>query len=188
MLSMALAKMGSTAHWASICHDLALPASHANRIEGILRYIQGVGLWPGVLASLEQLMTLLQQHPPPIDYQARRAHADQVDAFTAAVDDARRIHPSRRPTAVLVRQLWERFTGGDIAYAPGPLRIDPHSPAYAALRRQLAVHDADLFHTAHRRLLASLHQTGPATWTPSVTVQSDWPDVTVHLANCSYPD
>ncbi len=34
MLSMALAKMGSTASWTSICDDLALPTSHANRIGG----------------------------------------------------------------------------------------------------------------------------------------------------------
>jgi hypothetical protein len=161
-----------------------LPASHANRIGGLLR---GSDHWPDVLASLERLMTLLQQHPPPIDYQARRAHASKVDAFTEAIDAARRIHPSRRPNSVLVRQLWERFTGGDIAYTPDSLRLDPASPAYAEFRRQLAVRDAALFHLAHRQLQRSLQETGPATWTPSATVESEWPDVTAHLGNCSHP-
>ncbi len=188
MLSMALAKMGSTASWSSICHDLALPANHARRIDGLLRYIEHYGHWPGVLASLEQLMTLLQQHPPPIDYQARRAHANQIDAFTAAVDAGQRVYPGRRPTTQLVQQLWERFTGSDIAYAPDPLRLDPASHAYAAFRRQLAVRDADLFHLAHRQLLYSLHETGPATWTPSATVEAEWPDVTTHLDSCGHPD
>jgi hypothetical protein len=187
-LSMALAKMGSTASWTSICNDLALPASHAHRIDGLLRYIQATGHWPDILASLERLMTLLQQHPPPIDYQARRAHADQVDAFTEAIDAARRIHPSRRPPSVLVRQLWERFTGSDITHAPHSLRLDPAGPAYAAYRRQLVVQDADLFHLAHRELQRSLQATGPATWAPSATVESDRPDVTLYLANCGHQD
>lgn len=188
MLSMALAKMGSTAEWASICDDLGLPASHARRIEGLLRHITGVALWPEVLASLERLMALLQQHPPPIDSQARRAHAARVDAFTDAIDRARRIHPSPRPNTVLVRQLWERFTGGDIAYAPDSLRLDPAIPAYAAFRRQLAIRDADLFHVAHRQLQRSLQETGPVTWTPSATVESEWPDVTAQILDCGHPD
>lgn len=188
MLSMALAKTGSTASWTSICDDLALPANHAYRIEGALRYIQGVGLWAEALASLERLMTLLQQRPPPVDYQARRAHADQIDVFTEAVEAARRIHPSRRPTIQLVRQLWERFTGGDIAYAPDSLLLHPASPAYAPFRRQLAVREADLFHVAHHQLQRSLQVTGPATWTPSAAVTAEWPDVTAYLAHCGIPD
>jgi hypothetical protein len=171
MLSMALAKMGSAASWAAICDDLGLPARHAHRIESLLRHIRRVSLWHEVLASLERLMTLLQQHPPPIDYQARRAHADQVDAFTEAIDAARRIHPNPRPNTMLVRQLWERFTGGDIAYAPDSLRLDPARPAYAAFRRNLAVRDADLFHVAHRQLQRYLQETGPAMWTPAAAVE-----------------
>ncbi len=183
MLSMALAKMGSTARWTSICNDLGLPGSHANRIGSLLRYIRRAGHWPDVLASLEQLMSLLQQHPPPIDYQARRALADQVDAFTEAIDASRRIFASPRPATLLVRQLWERFTGGDIAYAPGSMRVDADSPGYGAFRRELAVLDADLFNVAHRRLQSNLQATGPARWTPSAPVESGWPDLTASLAN-----
>ncbi len=132
-------------------------------------------------------MTLLQQHPPPIDYQARRAHADKVDAFTEAIDTGRRIHTSARPATLLVRQLWERFAGSDIAYAPDSLRVDPDSPAYATFRRQLAVRDADLFHIAHRQLQRSLQTVGAATWTPSVTGESEWPDVADHRADLNTP-
>lgn len=188
MPSMCLAKMGSAASWATICDDLALPTSHAHRIEGLLRYIQATGHWPDILASLEQLMTLLQQHPPPIDYRTRRAHADQIDAFTEAIDTAQPLHPSPRPNSVLVRQLWERFTGSDIAYAPDSLRLDPASHAYAAFRRHLTVRDADLFHIAHQQLRRSLQETGPATWTPSAIVESEWRDVTAHLAHCGHLD
>ena len=188
MLAMCLAKMGSTTRWTSICDDLALPAGHAHRIGGLLRYIQRAGHWPDVLASLERLMNLLQQHPSPIDYQARRAQAGEIDAFTEAIDGARRIHPSPRPATLLIRQLWERFTGGDIAYAPEALRLDPDSADYAAFRRVLAVRDADLLHVAHRRLQRSLNETGPATWTPSATVESTWSDVTAHRANFEAAD
>lgn len=135
MLSMTLAKMGSTARWTSICDDLALPTSHANRIGGFLRYLRRAGHWPDVLASLERLMSLLQQHPPPIDYQTRRALAGDVDALTAAVDAARHVHPTPRSTGLLVRQLWERFTGGDIAYAPSPLCLDPAGADYVGFHR-----------------------------------------------------
>jgi hypothetical protein len=52
----------------------------------------------------------------------------------------------------------------------------------------MTVRDADLFHVAHQRLQTSLQQTGPATWTPSATVEPEWPEVTVHLANLDYAD
>ena len=122
-------------------------------------------------------MELLQQHPPPIDYQARREHADQVAAFAAAVDVARRVHPSARLHVLLVRQLWERFTGGDIAYAPHPLSIDTATAAYADYRCQLSVRDADLLHVAHQWLNSNLRTTGPATWSPSAPPEPEWPDI-----------
>lgn len=68
------------------------------------------------------------------------------------------------------------------------MRLDPASPVYATFRRQLAVRDTDLFHLAHRQLQRTLHETGPATWAPSATAESEWPDVTAHLANYAHPD
>ena len=168
MLAMCLAKTGSTARWAAIADDLGLPASHATRIGGLLRYVRRTGLWPEVLASLERLMGLLQQHPPPVDYTRRRAQADQADAFVDAIDAALRVHPSPRPRLMLTRQLWERFTGGDIAYAPEPLRLDPNSPSYASYRCHLPVRDADLLHVAYRHLQQRYPISGPVAWTPRV--------------------
>lgn len=177
MLAMCLAKMGSTAPWASICDDLALPASHANRIGGLLLYIRRAGHWADVLTSLERLMTLLQQHPPPIDYTRRREHTDQADAFADAIDAALRVHFSPRPRILLTRQLWERFTGSDIAHAPGPLRINAPSADYADYRRNRPIWDADLFHVAHRGLQHLLTADGPLTWTPRVTPSPELPDI-----------
>ena len=177
MLSMALAKMGSTARWTSISDDLALPASHANRIGTLLRYIRRAGHWPDVLASLERLMTLLQQHPPPIDYTRRRENSDRVDAFADAVEDALRIRSSPRPHLLLTRQLWERFTGSDIAHAPEPLRIEAPSIEYTAYRGYWPVRDADLFHVAHRRLQHLLPADEPLSWTPRATAEPELPDV-----------
>lgn len=122
-------------------------------------------------------MGLLQQHPPPIDYQARRAHADQIAALTAAVQQARRVHPSPRPTELLVRKLWERLTGGDIAYAPEPLGIHPAHPGCLMFRRRLAVRDADLFHVAHQALRQHLQYEGPLTWTLHRLAEVELPDV-----------
>jgi hypothetical protein len=120
MLSMVLAKLGSTARWTSICDDLALPANHANRIGGLLRYIPGTGHWPHVLDSLEQLMTLLQQHPPSIDYQAHRAHADQVDAFVTASPPHAASTPARgRPAC------WSGSCGNASPAATSPTHPTP---------------------------------------------------------------
>jgi hypothetical protein len=133
------------------------PPNHAHRIEGLLRYTQHYGQWPGILTSLEQLMGLLQQHPtthrlpsPPGPRRPdRRIHRS---------DRHRPPHPPQPKTDHRAGPaVWERFTGRDIAYAPESLRLGPASPAYTALRRQLAVRDADLFHAAHRQL-----QTVPA--------------------------
>lgn len=75
-------------------------------------------------------MTGLQQHPPPIDYPAHRAIGQNLDLLSAAVEAGRRRHPTTVPTQTLQRQLWERLTGGDIAYAPLPIGIGYTSPDY----------------------------------------------------------
>ncbi len=125
MLAMGLAKTGSTHGWTTIAGDLDLPATHATRIVRLTRYLQRNGAWPEILAALERLMTGLQQRPPPIDYPARRDTAHNLALRTAAVEHGRRRHPSAVPVETLTRQFWERFTGGDIAYAPTPISIDP---------------------------------------------------------------
>ncbi len=151
-LAMALARLGTTRDWTEICTDLHLPPSHANRISGLILHSRRTATWPAVLAALERLMTGLQQHPPPVDYQDRRAHGDDLDLITDAVLAGRRRHPSPVPVQTLIRQFWERFTGGDIAYAPDQIRVDPATPAYTAFRRQSGVASGDLFHVAHRHL------------------------------------
>lgn len=89
-------------------------------------------------------MTGLQQHPPPINYPARRAVGQNLDLLTAAVEAGRRRHPITVPSETPQRQLWERLTGGDIAYAPHPLRIEPNTRDYLTFRRLHGVRESDL--------------------------------------------
>lgn len=111
-------------------------------------------------------MAGLQQHPPPIDYPARRTLGDDLELLGEAIHAGCQVHPSLAPTETLVQQFWERFTGGDIAYAPARIRIDPNTPAYRAFRALLGVGNSDLFHVAHRHLTRSANMDGPLTWRP----------------------
>ncbi len=163
---MALARLGTTRDWTDICTDLRLPPSYANRISGLIQHSRRTATWPAVLAALEQLMTGLQQHPPPVDYQDRRTLGDDLHLITDAVLAGQRRHPSPVPVQTLICQFWERFTGGDIAYAPTQIQIDPATPAYTAFRRQSGVANADLFHVAHRHLTRTAAVEGPLTWRP----------------------
>ena len=168
LLAMALAKTGSIRDWTTIADCLHLPTTHGGRIDRLIRYLTGNGTWDDILAALERLMTGLQQHPPPIDYPARRAVGDDIPLVTAAVQAGRRRHLTSVPLETLVRQFGERFTGGDLAYAPTAIRIDLGTEAYRAYRRVLGVPNADLFHIAHRHLSASTGVDGPLTWRPGL--------------------
>lgn len=169
LLAMALAKIGSRDSWTTICRQLNLPTAHADTIDDLLRHAQRSGTWPTVHRSLEQLMDLLQRHPPPIDYRARRVLGRDTELLTNAVEAARLVHPSSLHTTTLVRQFWEKLAGGDIAYGPGAIRIDPDHDAYTAYRLLQPTRHADLFHVAYRRLLAGGHLDGPLNWTPRPT-------------------
>lgn len=164
LLAMALAKTGSTRDWTTIADHLQLPANHAHRIGRLIDHLDRQRTWPVLLAAIERLMTGLQQHPPPIDYPARRAVGQNLDLLTAAVEAGRHRHPTTVPTETLQRQLWERLTGGDIAYAPLPIRIEYIDPDYRTFRRLHGVREADLFHVAHHHLRKTTDVTGPLTW------------------------
>ncbi|GAA1436005.1 hypothetical protein GCM10009616_34730 [Microlunatus lacustris] len=168
LLAMALARTGTTRDWADICTDLQLPASHADRINDFLSDAQRSSNWPTVLTALERLLTGLQQHPPPIDYPTRRRLGDDLDLLTGAVIVGQQRHPRPVPRQTLLRQFWERFTGGDIAYAPEPISIDPANPAYSTFRQTHTVASGDLFHIAHRHLRQITQITGPLTWRPGL--------------------
>jgi len=171
LLAMALAKTGNIRDWTTIADDLHLPATHGGRIDRVIGYLHRGGTWPKALTGLERLMTGLQQYPPPIDYPTRRVVGDDIPLVTAAVQAGRRVHPTSASLETLVRQFWERFTGGDIAYAPDPIGIKLRSPMYRAYRRVLGVPNADLFHVAHRHLSASTGVDGPLTWRPGLLLE-----------------
>jgi hypothetical protein len=182
LLAMALAKTGSICHWSTIADDLHLPTTHGGRINQLIRYLHRNGTWPAVLTALERLMTGLEQHPPHIDYPNRRAAGDNLALLTAAVNTGRRRHPSAVPMETLVRQFWERLTGGDIAYAPTGIRIDLGTTAYRTYRHLPCVRESDLFHVAHQHLCRTSNVEGPLTWRPGLLPELPmtrvWPLVT----------
>lgn len=73
---------------------------------------------------------------------------------------------------MVLRHFWELFTGGDIAYAPDPLRIPLHSEHYRHYRAAAVAtldHDRPLLQTALHELgrLSEVGPfTGPLAWTP----------------------
>lgn len=171
MLAMILARTGTTRDWDTIGADLHLPASHAQQAQQIEEWIadtRHTGTWPVLLTRLERLLTGLQQHPPPIDYPARRRLGDHLDLITDGVLVGLRRHPSPVPVDTLVQQFWEHLTGGDIAYAPESIRLDPATPPYSAFRQLHGVASSDLFHVAHQHLVQHHAAAGPLTWRPRV--------------------
>ena len=98
MLAMALARTGTTRDWDTIGTDLHLPASHAHQIEEWIADTRHTGTWPILLTRLERLLTGLQQHPPPINYPARRRLGNNLDLITDAVLVGRQRHPAPPPS------------------------------------------------------------------------------------------
>ena len=77
----------------------------------------------------------------------------------------------KAPTPAARRRFWELFTGGDIAFAPTAIALDPHSPAYAQFVASRAAIDNDhshVFATAHGYLTRLRHVAvgGPLYWLP----------------------
>lgn len=167
LLAMALTKIGNHETWTTICRDLHLPPTHANRIGPYLHQAQARRTWPAIHTALDNLITQLQHHPPPIDYQQRRLIGRDVDLLTQAVVMGRRQHPTDTDLLTLTRQFWEKFTGGAITYGHDALRIDPTTPAYLDYRRSNPLRHADLFHSAHLYLRSIGIVEGPLSWAPS---------------------
>lgn len=166
-LAVALAKVGCTRSWAELCADLDLPANHPAAVHDLIRDLTLAGMWPAVRDHLDRLMAGLQHHPPPVDYQARRALGHNLDLLTDALDAGHRRHPTASENLTLLRMFWKRLTGGDIAYAPDAIRLDPDSSAYTAFQHTLGVRHSDLFHVAHRQLSRTGGIDGPLTWSPA---------------------
>jgi hypothetical protein len=169
-LAMALAKLGTGRGWADITDTLNLPATMANTIGSVLQSWVRSGTWPTLHATHDALLSQLQISPPPIDYQRRREISKDLDLLNRALDATQSTHPSPLPHPQLRRVLWETFTGGDIAYAPEPLTLDPRNQEYGHFRR--AAHDSadrDLprLQTAHHHIERETGiPLGPLTWTP----------------------
>ena len=172
VLAMTLAKVGSTRTWTEIAADLDLPAAMATNVGAVLYRLRRQGRWSAILTTLDVLASRLQAEPAPVDYDARRRAGQEVDALREALVVAGRTHPTDTHAEVVVRHLWELFTGGDIAYAPAPLRIPPHTARYRRYRTTAARtldQDRPLLHVAQHelgRLSDAGPFTGPLVWTP----------------------
>ncbi len=118
--AMLLAKVGSTRPWRFIALDLGLPANFAVYPANLVRYLKQDGLWPDVLARLDDLATRLEHSPPPINYQARRWAAARYDDVIAAVNHTMAyLGPPHRwcHTHMLTELFWQVYTGGDLRLA-----------------------------------------------------------------------
>ena len=172
VLAMALAKIGSTRTWAEIAADLELPPSVVTDVGPVLGRIERQGHWPSVLTILDSLATRLQADPAPIDYLARRQVGHDTASLRRALELAAKTHPTNTPPDVVLRHFWELFTGGDIAYAPAPLRIPLRTDPYRHYRASAVAtldHDRPLLQTALHELsrLSNVGPfTGPLAWTP----------------------
>jgi hypothetical protein len=169
-LAMAFAKVGSGSGWADIADALDLPATIATIIGAVLGRWDRSGTWPTLLASMDALLSQLQVSPPPIDYRRRREIGRDIDLLDRALDATSGTHPSPLPHPHLRRVLWETFTGGDIAYAPDPLTLNPKSHEYGQfqqLARDSTDRDSPRLQTAHQQIEREAGiALGPLTWTP----------------------
>jgi len=122
LLAMALAKTGSIHDWTTIADDLHLPTTHGVRIDRLIRHLTGNGTWDDIVAALERLMTGLQQHPPPIDYPARRAVGDDIPLVTAAAWGSTFRPGGPTPTTAAARGGWSTEVADTRALVgrPGP--------------------------------------------------------------------
>lgn len=172
VLAMALAKVGSTRTWTEIASDLDLPPTLAADVGAVLHRSCRQGRWPATLTTLDTLASRLQAEPAPVDYAARRCAGRDVAALRRALHVARQTHPTDTHADVVVRHFWELFTGGDVAYAPEPLRIPAHTARYRRHRNAAARtldQDRPLLQTALHELgrLSDVGPfTGPLAWTP----------------------
>lgn len=172
--ALALARMGSIRPFGLIAFDLALPTRTATTVGATWRRLQRSGHWQAFLTELETLHRRLEQSPPPINYRDRRLLGEDTHLLAAALNHAANQLTLDTPDAAVRARFWELFTGGDITYAPDPLRApvlahDRRSyPRWIAARAELDRTHAGLFGAAHEAIHrnAAIPVHGPLTWQP----------------------
>lgn len=169
--ALLVAKTGSLASWGDLALELALPRSATHAVIGLTRTLRRQGLWPAVVAEVEMLIDRLQHIPPPIDYRIRRVVGDDTTLMARALARAADLEQAERPSIDVLRRFWELFTGGDIAFAPTSIALDPSTTGYTGFvaSRDPIDHDyAHLFATAHGYLarLRDITVGGPLHWLP----------------------
>lgn len=163
-------KVGSLASWGDLALELALPRRTTHSVTGMTRTLRRRGLWPEVLIEIDEFVERLRLAPPPINYRMRRVVGDDTDLMDRALQQAS--HPQgSKPTPASRRRFWELFTGGDIAFAPTAIALDPHSPAYAQFvssRIDIDSEHRHVFATSHGYLsrLHGIAVGGPLYWLP----------------------
>jgi len=187
---LAAAKTGSILSCTALTLDLGLPPQAVHAVTSLCHTARRQHLWPTLLAELEDLTRRLELHPPPINYRIRRVVGDDLRLLTHALTLAQQDltaaddrHPGMEtppapaarapglPVEQLLPRFWELFTGGDLAYAPTPIDLDPASDAYQQHRAHAENLDRTcgaVFHRAHAylRFIDALTVTGPLTWQP----------------------
>lgn len=122
VVSMLLARLGSTRSWQHIAVEMLLPAAFRTRPPARLRTLKKTGQWPDALKELDDFAEQLAQEPPPIDYQRRRRLCADGDSVLAAVNEALTDHETDHSAVAWAQYFWQEYTGGDARLAPQPLR------------------------------------------------------------------
>lgn len=163
--SMLLAKVGSTRSWSLIALDLGIPAAFATTPPALIKRMRRAGLWEHFLRALDELATRLEDHPPPINYSARRWASCTPRHMHAAIKQARLIYGGCdiSDDSYLARMTWALYTGGHGPFFPG---TDISSPGVEETEPHPLGDRITRFTAETLHHLAGQPDDGPLTWRP----------------------
>jgi hypothetical protein len=172
VLSMAVVRSGTCARWGHIATWLMLPPRFGRTPSQVFRRLADTGHLEDTLASIEALVELLTEHPPPIDYARRRWLFHDLDFVTpgrlrkACHANGMRLKERRIRYATML--LWETLTGGDIRFASR--RLAPRNyvdrAEYTEFRNNCADALQEYIAVEGERLLLRNSINEPVTWQP----------------------
>lgn len=163
--SMLLVKVGSTRPWSLIALDLGLPASFATTPSALVKRMRRTGSWMPFLRALDGLSTRLENHPPPINYSARRWASCTPRHMNGAIQQARLTYGvgDVSDDCHLAQMTWQLYTGGHGPFFPGMGISSPgvEETEPSPLGDRIPRFTAETLHH-----LAGQPDDGPLTWQP----------------------
>lgn len=177
--AMVLVRCGTFTRWKIVAARLEVPVTMIAGVRAQLARQRSAGTFDSYLSTLDQVLTVLIETPPPINYARRRhifADLDTVGrrGFTRACRTAGLAVTDRRRRFAGLR-LWELLTGGDIRTRPAHLSTrDPADRnAYGAFVLREATDLTAFFQWEAERLLLSHRIDEPVWWEPDFDPDTD---------------